>query len=210
MKAGRRKPVGKPSMNRAMCASLRPKGPVRKVPTSYDCSAVSTGCNGGQHGYGGRAWRSRGQVSRHRNVRHDVADDVVDDVLSEEAENVAGELGTELPDPADNALRRPAMPLGAGHRSLSAGDSACPPGLLQDGTLGSDSGKATTRVIQRGPFHYHHQPARLPNRARPSTPQSSCRAATRGTLPRPWPSGAHVGVVRQGRALLQAVRRHHR
>src|SRR5579863_7645476 len=44
-------------------------------------------------------------------------------------------------------------------------------GLLPGGTAGSDSGKATTRVIRRGPFHHHHQPARhSPNCPRPSSP----------------------------------------
>ena len=47
--------------------------------------------------------------------------------------------------------------------------------------------------MRRGPFHHHHQPARLPNRLRPSTASSSCRAATRGTLLRPWPPGAIRG-----------------
>ena len=47
--------------------------------------------------------------------------------------------------------------------------------------------------MRRGPFHHHHQPARLPNRLRPSTPHHHCRAATRGTLPRPWPTGAVLG-----------------
>jgi hypothetical protein len=55
-------------MNREMCASLRPKGPVRKVPTSYDCSAESPGFNGGQHTYGGRSQPSRGRSSSHHNA----------------------------------------------------------------------------------------------------------------------------------------------
>ena len=43
--------------------------------------------------------------------------------------------------------------------------------LASNGTAGSDSGKATTRVIRRGPFHHHHQPARHPrNCPRPSSP----------------------------------------
>ena len=55
-------------MNREMCASLRPKGPVRKVPTSYDCSAESPGFNGGQHTYRGRSQPSRGRSSSHHNA----------------------------------------------------------------------------------------------------------------------------------------------
>jgi hypothetical protein len=37
---------------------------------------------------------------------------------------------------------------------------------------------------------------------------SSCRAATRGTYRDPGQPAPYLGVVRQGRALLQAVRRH--
>jgi hypothetical protein len=53
-----------------------------------------------------------------------------------------------------------------------AGHGVRCPGLLRTRTAGSDSGKATTSscVMRRGPFHHHHQPARLPNRLRPSTP----------------------------------------
>lgn len=68
MKAGRKKLEGKPSMNREMCASLRPKGPVRKVPTSYDCSAESPGFNGGQHTCGGLAQLSHGRPLVHPNI----------------------------------------------------------------------------------------------------------------------------------------------
>lgn len=189
MKAGRRKPESEPSMNREMCASLRPKGPVRKVPTSYDCSAESPGFNGGQHRYGGRAQLSRGHSSNH----HDVA------------ENVTGKVRTDL---ADKASRPPARPFDCGRRPRAA-NKAARPGLLPEGTAGSDSGKATTssRAIRRGPFHHHHQPARLPNPPPPVHSPSSCRAATRGTYRDPGQPAPHMRVVRQGRALLQAVRR---
>jgi hypothetical protein len=55
--------------------------------------------------------------------------------------------------------------------AFCADHSVRSPGLLRTRTAGSDSGKATTSscVMRRGPFHHHHQPARLPNRLRPST-----------------------------------------
>src|SRR5271170_130846 len=74
IKGGRNKPDGRPSMNREMCASLRPKGPVRKVPTSYDCSAESLGFNGGQHRHGGRTQPTRGRSSSHHDVTCNFAD----------------------------------------------------------------------------------------------------------------------------------------
>jgi hypothetical protein len=195
MKAGRNKPEGKPSMNREMCASLRPKGPVRKVPTSYDCSAESLGFNGGQHTHGGRTQPTRGRSSSHHDVTCNFADSSADDLA-----NALTGTGS----------RRLVMPLGFG-RVLRACRGVRRPGLLRTRTAGSDSGKATTssRVMRRGPFRHHHQPARLPNRLRPSTYPSSCRAATRGT----FFATLSTGVTRvrrwQGRALLQAVRRHH-
>jgi len=58
-----------------------------------------------------------------------------------------------------------------GRRKHRAAAGAQRAGLSSNGTAGSDSGKATTRVIRRGPFHHHHhQPARHPpNCPRPSS-----------------------------------------
>ncbi len=99
---------------------------------------------------------------------------------------------------ADRAPCRPVIPW-ARSRWLRAGNGARPPGLLPDGTAGSDSGKATTssRVMRRGPFHHHHQPAR----SQPPPPvhfPHPCRAATRGTLSRPWPTGASRALCSSG------------
>lgn len=182
MKAGRRKPVVKPSMNREMCASLRPKGPVRKVPTSYDCSAGSPGFNGGQHTYGGQAELSPGRSSSH----HDVARNLL-------RKDFTGRFTETF---MDRASRPPVTPQGRDWRFRAV---VWRPGLPPAGTAGSDSGKATTpsRVMRRGPFHHHHQPARLPPTAPPV--HSHHPAERRLVVPtRPWPTGAHVGVVRQG------------
>ncbi len=124
---------------------------------------------------------------------HDVARDTAEDFAAE----FTGKFTARF---TDRPLRRPVAPMGCGRRFRAV---VWRPGLLPAGTAGFDSGKATTpsRVMRRGPFHHHHQPARLPNRLRPSTP-SSCRAATRGTYRDPGQPAPHVGVVRQGRAFV--------
>ncbi len=154
MKAGRRKPLVKPSMNREMCASLRPKGPVRKVPTSYDCSAGSPGFNGGQHTYGGRARLSRGRCSSPQDVARNLL-----------RENFTGRL---------TSPRRPGLP--------------------SAGTAGSDSGRATTasRVMRRGPFHHHHQPADCPLTTS-AVHSLILPSGDSWYLPRPWPTDATSG-----------------
>jgi len=88
----------------------------------------------------------------------------------------------------DRASRRPVTPQGRDRRFRAV---VWRPGLPSAGTAGSDSGKATTpsRVMRRGPFHHHHQPARLPNRLRPSTPLI-LPSGDSWYLPRPWPTGA--------------------
>ena len=96
----------------------------------------------------------------------------------------------------DRASRPPVTPQGRDWRFRAV---VWRPGLPPAGTAGSDSGKATTpsRVMRRGPFHHHHQPARLPPTAPPV--HSHHPAERRLVVPtRPWPTGAHVGVVRQG------------
>jgi hypothetical protein len=105
----------------------------------------------------------------------------------------------------DRASRPPVTPQGRDRRFRAV---VWRPGLPPAGTAGSDSGKATTpsRVMRRGPFHHHHQPARLPPTAPPV--HSHHPAERRLVVPtRPWPTGAHVGRSPRP-ALLQAVRRH--
>jgi hypothetical protein len=103
----------------------------------------------------------------------------------------------------------PGMPAGC-RRRLRAAACGWLAGLLPGGTAGSDSGKATTRVIRRGPFHHHHQPARhSPKCPRPSSPHHP--AERRLVVLCAALANRHPcrGEVRQGRVLLQAVRRHH-
>ena len=92
-------------------------------------------------------------------LQHNVANDVADCF----ADNFANDL-------AEKTLPEPVMAIGFG-RGLHAGHGVRRRGLHPTRTVGSDSGKPTTSssVMRRGPFHHHHQPARLPNRPRPST-----------------------------------------
>ena len=139
---------------------------------------------------------SRGRSSSHQNVARNL---LRKDFIARFTGRLAGTF-------TDRASLPPVTPQGRDWRFRAV---VWRPGLLPAGTAGFDSGKATTpsRVMRRGPFHHHHQPARLPNRLRPSTPHHHCRAATRGTyatLANRCPCGRRSPRP----ALLQAVRRH--
>jgi hypothetical protein len=101
---------------------------------------------------------SRGRSSSHQNVARNL---LRKDFTERFTERLAGTF-------TDRASLPPVTPQGRAWRFRPVWRLGLPPA----GTAGSDSGKATTpsRVMRRGPFHHHHQPARLPNCLRPSTP----------------------------------------